>query len=67
MNGWLGVVSGAHVQRGAKEGFAQVCHGKAQPLRRMKRGDVRRFVGCYSVAENPLLFSLQVAVGIRAV
>lgn len=39
MNAWLGVVSHAHVQRGVRGGFAQVCHGKAQPLRRMKRGD----------------------------
>jgi hypothetical protein len=36
---WLGVVSQAHVQRGVREGFAQVCHGKAAPLRRMKPGD----------------------------
>lgn len=37
---WLGVVSRAHVQRGVAGGFAQVCHGKAQPLRRMKSGDI---------------------------
>lgn len=36
---WLGVVSRAHVQRGVAGGFAQLCHGKAQPLRRMRRGD----------------------------
>jgi hypothetical protein len=36
---WLGVVSKQHVQRGVSGGFAQVCHGKAQPLRRMKAGD----------------------------
>ena len=36
---WLGVVSRAHVQRGVREGFAQVCHGKAAPLRRMQAGD----------------------------
>ena len=39
MNAWLGVVSAAHVARGVAGGFAQVCHGKAQPLRRMRRGD----------------------------
>jgi len=27
------------VRRGVEGGFAQVCHGKAAPLRRMKRGD----------------------------
>lgn len=39
MSAWLGVVSQSHVQRGVRGGFAQVCHGKASPLRRMKRGD----------------------------
>jgi hypothetical protein len=33
------VVSRAHVRRGVAGGFAQLCHGKAQPLRRMRRGD----------------------------
>ena len=37
---WLGVVSRTHVMRGVAGGFAQVCHGKAQPLRRMKPGDI---------------------------
>jgi len=36
---WLGVVSRAHVRRGVAGGFAQLCHGKAQPLRRMQGGD----------------------------
>jgi hypothetical protein len=36
---WLGVVSRAHVQRGVRGGFAQVCHGRAQPLRKMHPGD----------------------------
>ncbi len=36
---WIGVVSASHVQRGVQGGFAQVCHGKAGPLRRMKAGD----------------------------
>ena len=39
MTAWLGVVSRAHVQKGVAGGFAQLCHGKAQPLRRMRRGD----------------------------
>lgn len=39
MNAWLGVVSRAHVQRGVASGFAQLCHGKAKPLRLMHRGD----------------------------
>ena len=36
---WLGVVSRAHVRRGVAEGFAQLCHGRAAPLRRLKPGD----------------------------
>lgn len=39
MTGWLGVVSHAHVLGGRADGIAQLCHGKAQPLRRMHRGD----------------------------
>ncbi|RHY19265.1 hypothetical protein DYB32_010257 [Aphanomyces invadans] len=37
---WVGVVSRNHVQRGVAGGFAQVCHGKCAPLRRMSPGDV---------------------------
>jgi hypothetical protein len=33
------VVSRAHVQRGVAGGFAQVCHGNAAPLRRMRPAD----------------------------
>lgn len=36
---WIGVASRQHVHRGVAGGFAQLCHGKAQPLRRMARGD----------------------------
>jgi hypothetical protein len=39
MTAWLGVVSRAHVRTGVAGGFAQLCRGKAQPLRRMRRGD----------------------------
>jgi len=39
MNAWLGVVSRAHVRRGVAVGFAQVCHGKEAPLRRLHTGD----------------------------
>jgi hypothetical protein len=39
MGHWLGVVSKAHVERGVAGGFAQLCHGKEGPLRRMKAGD----------------------------
>ena len=36
---WIGVVSASHVARGVAGGFAQLCHGKAAPLKRMRPGD----------------------------
>ena len=38
-NYWLGVVSRTHVERAVAGGFAQLCHGRAAPLKRMKAGD----------------------------
>ncbi len=42
---WVIVASKDHVKKGIAEGFAQACHGKTSPLRRMKKGD---FVIYYS-------------------
>ncbi len=39
MRYWIGVASKDHVQRGVTGGFCQLCHGKAQPLKRMNQGD----------------------------
>lgn len=39
MNYWLAVVSKEHVLSGVEGGFAQVCHGKKEPLSKMKAGD----------------------------
>jgi len=36
---WIGVVSRNHVAIGAAGGFAQLNHGKAAPLERMRAGD----------------------------
>jgi hypothetical protein len=36
---WILVASKDHVKKGFAEGFAQACHGKAAPMRRMKKGD----------------------------
>jgi EVE domain len=36
---WIGVVSKDHVDRAVAGGFAQVNHGKAGPLERMRAGD----------------------------
>lgn len=35
---WIAVASAEHVRRGRGEGFMQVCHGKAAPLRRVPPG-----------------------------
>lgn len=39
MRYWIGVASKEHVSRGVAGGFCQLCHGKAQPLKRMSVGD----------------------------
>jgi hypothetical protein len=39
MRYWIGVASKDHVSRGVEGGFCQLCHGKAQPLKRMATGD----------------------------
>ncbi|WKE64048.1 EVE domain-containing protein [Gallaecimonas kandeliae] len=39
MRYWIGVASKDHVERGVAGGFCQLCHGKAQPLKRMSVGD----------------------------
>ncbi|WP_404511776.1 EVE domain-containing protein [Bacillus sp. RC242] len=38
-NYWIGVASRDHVLQGAEGGFAQLCHGKSSPLKKMKAGD----------------------------
>lgn len=36
---WIAVASREHVMKGVSGGFAQVCHGKGDPLKRMIEGD----------------------------
>jgi EVE domain len=36
---WVAVASAEHARRGRREGFMQVSHGKAAPLKRIKPGD----------------------------
>lgn len=36
---WVAVASAEHVRIGRSQGFMQVCHGKAAPLRRIEPGD----------------------------
>lgn len=42
---WVLVASKDHVEKGVAGGFAQACHGKSAPLKRMLKGD---FVIYYS-------------------
>lgn len=46
---WIGTVSKEHVLRGKVGGFAQVCHGKEAPLKRMRANDVLLY---YSPSEK---------------
>ena len=36
---WIAVAAAAHVRRGRRAGFTQVCHGKTPPLGRIRPGD----------------------------
>ncbi|YCA46242.1 EVE domain-containing protein (plasmid) [Bacillus sp. JZ8] len=36
---WIGVASRDHVMKGVQGGFAQLCHGKEAPLKKMRTGD----------------------------
>jgi predicted RNA-binding protein len=36
---WIAVASREHVLKGKENGFMQVCHGKQNPLKRLKPGD----------------------------
>jgi len=36
---WIITASKEHVKKGVEGGFAQACHGKATPLKKMKKGD----------------------------
>ena len=48
MKSWMAVASAEHVRNGRAQGFMQVCHGKAAPLRRLKPND---WVVYYEVLE----------------
>lgn len=46
---WIIVASKDHVKNGIAEGIAQACHGKASPLKKMRKGD---FIIYYSGKET---------------
>lgn len=61
---WVAVASAEHVARGRAEGFMQVCHGKATPLRRVQGGD---YVSYYSpTAQFAPLVKTNAADALRA-
>ncbi len=39
MKSWIAAAAAEHVRSGRAQGFMQVCHGKAAPLRRLKPND----------------------------
>jgi hypothetical protein len=49
MSAWIAVASANHVAIGRRDGFMQVNHGKAAPLRRIAPGDI---VAYYSPTET---------------
>ncbi len=63
MRSWLGVVSKNHVQKGVKEGFAQVCHGKKGPLAKMAAGDVLIYYSPKLAMDNPKPCKCFTAIG----
>ncbi|MCU4670958.1 EVE domain-containing protein, partial [Bacillus paralicheniformis] len=46
---WIGVASRDHVLKGVSGGFAQLCHGKEAPLKRMNPDD---WIIYYSPKQN---------------
>ncbi|WP_331000313.1 EVE domain-containing protein [Hydrogenophaga crassostreae] len=46
---WIAVACAEHASHGREQGFMQVCHGKAGPLRRLRAGD---WVACYAPART---------------
>ncbi|MFD1637648.1 EVE domain-containing protein [Evansella tamaricis] len=46
---WIGVASRDHVVKGVNGGFAQLCHGKETPLKKMSTGD---WIVYYSSKKN---------------
>jgi hypothetical protein len=60
---WIGVVSASHVFRGVEGGFAQLCHGKATPLKRMQAGDWLIYYSPRTDRQNGELLQAFTAIG----
>ncbi len=64
MGAWIAVASADHVRRGRAEGFMQVCHGKAAPLRRIRAGDQVAYYSPGTVFRQPGRLQAFTALGI---
>ncbi len=60
---WIGIASKEHVKTGVAEGFCQLCHGKAQPLRRMSVGDGLIYYSAKEIFGEPMLCQQFTAIG----
>lgn len=60
---WIGVASKDHVLRGVAGGFCQLCHGKAQPLKRMGVGDWIIYYSPKEIFEQDLVCQKFTAIG----
>lgn len=57
------VASKDHVRTGIAEGIAQACHGKASPLKRMRKGDVIIYYSGKQTLGKPELCQEFTAIG----
>jgi len=60
---WVIVASKDHVTNGLAEGIAQACHGKASPLRRMRKNDFILYYSGKQTLGKPQLCQQFTAIG----
>jgi EVE domain len=60
---WIIVASKDHVKNGIAEGIAQACHGKASPLKRMRKGDFIIYYSGKQTLLQPQLCQQFTAIG----
>jgi len=60
---WVIVASKDHVKNGLAEGIAQACHGKASPLRRMRKNDFILYYSGKQTLGKPQLCQQFTAIG----
>lgn len=61
---WVGTVSKEHVMRGQVGGFAQVCHGKQAPLKRMQENDLLIYYSPTKIMGDKVPYQNFTAIGI---